>query len=526
MRRRSYTSGVAFGLASFASIALMTLATSILTARIYGVTVIGETALALAPVTIVTLLSTVREQPAMVRKIAQLPPRDPAVTGISLAVFCFSFALTAIVAAIGVLASWFVFHGPIDQPDLFAPASAALVGYLLIVNTCWNVDGVLGAFRAGRELFAVRLHQALAYGVLVVAFALLSHSVWSLVLAYVVSWATALVHRLVLLPRVLRWRVPRAQLRAGFATLREIVGFGLKITPGSIANGLSDSAGTWIIGATGSVAAVGAFSRAWNLASRFLELNWRITEMLLPTLVERRAAGDRAGAERAAGDSLRYAAFGMLLPAAVGGGAAHAVMALFGEGFAPAAAALCWLLLVPWMQTLTAIQGVVLMAADKPLWTSYAQGTRLLVTLGAGIALTLELGITGMAIGLVAGALASFLVYAAMLRVHGALPVPRTARLLRQLAGLGAAYAGAFFAARGVERALGGVAALPLALLAGTLAFAALALLVAGTTPRDRERARKLWRALAAATARRRAGRGGAPLPASNVPARAEDVSQ
>lgn len=518
--RRSYTSGVAFGLASFAAIAVATLATSILTARIYGVTVIGEAALALAPVTIVTLLSTVREQPAMVRKIAQLSPRDPAVTGISLAVFCFSFALTAIVVASGVLASWLVFHGPIDQPDLFAPASAALVGYLLIVNTCWNVDGVLGAFRAGRELFAVRLHQALVYGVLVVAFALLSHSVWSLVFAYVLSWATALVHRLVLLPRVLRWRVPRAQLRAGFATLREIVGFGLKITPGSIANGLSDSAGTWILGVTGSVATVGAFSRAWNLASRFLELNWRITEMLLPTLVERQAVGDRAGSERAVADSLRYAAFGMLLPAAVGGGAAHAVMELFGPGFAPAAAALCWLLLVPWMQTLTAIQGVVLMAANKPLWTSYAQGTRLLVTLGVGIALTLEFGVTGMAIGLAAGALASFVVFAAMLRVHGALPIPRAARLLRQLAGLGAAYTGGFFAARGVDDAIEGVAALPLALLAGTLAFVGLALLVAGTTPRDRERGRQLWRTLVAGRARRRG------TSTSNVSARAEDVAQ
>jgi O-antigen/teichoic acid export membrane protein len=520
--RRSYSAGVAFGLASFAAIALTTLVTSIVTARIYGVTVIGEAALALAPVTIVTLLSTVREQPAMVRKIAQLSPRDQAVTGISLAVFCFSFVLTAVVVALGVLASWLVFHGPIDQPELFAPAAVALLGYLLVVNTCWNVDGVLGAFRAGRELFAVRLHQALAYGVLVVAFAFASHSVWCLTLAYLLSWATALVHRLILLPRVLRWRVPRAQLRAGFAELREIVGFGLKITPGSIANGLSDAAGTWILGATSSVAVVGAFSRAWNLASRFLELNWRITEMLLPTLVERRAAGDRAGSERAVVDSLRYAAFGMLLPAAVGGGAANAIMALFGSGFGPAAAALSWLLLVPWLQTLTAIQGVVLMAANKPIWTSYAQGARLLVTLGAGIALTLELGITGMAIGVAAGSLASFGVYAVMMRAQAALPQPRAARLARQLAGLGAAYAGGFLAARAVEQALGGILRLPLALLAGSIAFTALALLIAGTTPRDRARARKLRRALGAATAARRRER----AVRSHVPPRAEDVAQ
>jgi O-antigen/teichoic acid export membrane protein len=242
--KRSYSSGMAFALASFGSIGVATLATSILTARIYGVTVVGEAALALAPVAIVTLLSTVREQPAMVRKIAALPPRDPLVTGIWLAVFCFSFVLTAAVAAVGVLACWLVFHGPIDQPELFAPAAAALVGYLLVINTCWNVDGAFGAFRAGRELFAVRLHQALAYAALVVALSFVSHSVWSLTLAFLLSWTTALAHRLALVGRVMRWRVERAQIRAGFATLREIVTFGLKITPGSIANGLSDSSGT------------------------------------------------------------------------------------------------------------------------------------------------------------------------------------------------------------------------------------------------------------------------------------------
>ena len=56
-------------------------------------------------------------------------------------------------------------------------------------------------------------------------------------------------------------------LRGGMARLREgrrelpgIVGFGLRLTPGTIALGLSDEAGTWILGATRSVAAVGAYA--------------------------------------------------------------------------------------------------------------------------------------------------------------------------------------------------------------------------------------------------------------------------
>ena len=521
--KRSYSSGMAFALASFGSIGIATLLTSVLTARIYGVTVVGQAALALAPVMVVTLLSTVREQPAMVRKIAKLEPRDPAVTGIWLAVFCFSFALTAVVAALGVVACWFVFHGPIDEPQLFAPAAVALAGYLLVINTCWNVDGALGAFRAGRELFEVRLHQALMYGALVVAFSFVDEGVWSLTLAFLVSWATSLVHRCALVPRVMRLRVPRAQLREGFAELREIVGFGLKITPGSIANGLSDASGTWILGVTSSVAAVGAFSRAWNVSSRFGELNWRVTEMLLPTLVERRAAGDVEGTHRVVGDSLRYAAFGMLLPAAVGGGAAHAVMQLFGSGFAPAASALCWLLLAPWLQTMTAIQGSVLMAYNRPVWTSFAQGARLLVTLTAGILLTLAIGLTGMGVAIVGGCLASFGVYLVIMRTLAVLPPPPLARLARLLAGIGAAYAAGFFGARTIEQHVAWPLQLPLALLGGTAAFVLAALAVAGLTARDRERLRALWRLLRARRADRR-GRGGSLR--SNAAAGAEDVAQ
>ncbi len=521
--RRSYSSGMGFALASFGSIGIATLLTSVLTARIYGVTVVGEAALAFAPVAVVTLLSTVREQPAMVRKIAKLQPRDPAVTGIWLAVFCFSLALTTIVAAIGVGLCWLVFHGPIDEPQLFAPAATALAGYVLVINTCWNLDGVLGAFRAGRELFDVRLHQAVMYGVLIVSFSFVSRSVWSLTLAFLLAWTTALLHRLAIVPRVMTWRVSRAEMRAGFAALREIVGFGLKITPGSIANGLSDVSGTWILGVTSSVAAVGAFSRAQNIASRLGELNWRVTEMLLPTLVERRAAGDREGCDRVVTDSLRYAAFGMLLPAAVVGGAAHAVMALFGDGFAPAAGALCWLLLAPWLQTLTAIQGALLMAFDRPVWTSLAQAARLAVTLSAGIALTLSLGLTGMGMALVAGSLASFAICLAIVRMLGVLSPPPLHRLARLLAGLGAAYASGFFAARAIEQHVGGPAQLPLALLGGSLAFALATLLVAGTTPRDRVRLRTLQ-----ALVRARIARGRPPRPAlpSNAPAGAEDVAQ
>lgn len=516
--KRSYSSGIAFALASVGSVGVTTLLTSILTARIYGVTVVGESALVLAPVTIVTLLSTVREQPAMVREIAKLKPRHPKVTGVFLAVFAFSFLLTLGATIVGIAASYLLFHGPIGHPSLFAPTAVALCGYLLIINTCWNIDGVLGAFRAGRELFAVRLHQAVMYGVLIVGFSFVAHDVWSLTAAFLCSWLATLAHRLVLLPRVLLLRVPLAEIRSGFAKLREIVVFGLKITPGFIAAGLSDSSGTWILGIASTVNAVGAYSRASNIATRFGELNWRVTEMLLPTLVQRQSVGDVEGYNRVVRDSLRYVAFGMLLPAAVGGGAADAVMHLFGPGFGPAATALRWLLFVPLLQTLTSIQGAVLLASNMPLWTTVAQSVRLVVTLTGGVLLTLAFGLTGMALAVSAGCLTSFGVFALVMYSRSRGPLPRASWLVRQLAGLGTAYAAGFLVARLVERQFAGVFGLTLALAAGSLAYAVVGVAVGGTTGQDRDRLRGL---IAAGSGRLRRAK-----PPLDPPAGSEDVPE
>jgi O-antigen/teichoic acid export membrane protein len=483
----SYSAGMAFSLASFAVIGVITLFTSILSSRLYGITVIGQAALVLAPIALVTLLSTVREQPAMVRELAKLEPRHPRATGVFLAVFLFSFALTVVVSALGVVVCYLVFNGPLHKPGLFAPAAVGLCGYLVVINTGWNIDGVFGAFRAGRELFAVRLHQAAVYGVLLVAFTLVTHSVWGLVWALLGSYLTALIHRLLFLPRFIRLRVPMTDMRAGFTTLREIVAFGLRLTPGSLAAGFSEASGIWILGATTSIDAVGAYSRAWNLASRLTELNWRITEMLLPTLVQHRHNGDTEGFDRAFGDSLRYTAFGMLLPAAVGGGAAEGVMHLFGTGFTTGTTALRLLLFVPLLQSLTAIQGTALMAHNRPLLTAIAQIVRLVVILVGGVVLSLSFGINGMALAMAGGGLVSFGVYLAILRLRLGAAMPALLHF-RQITGLAVAYSTGFATSLLVQREMHGVLGLVVALIAGSVVYIAFGVGVSGTTDQDRAR--------------------------------------
>src|SRR5439155_2442065 len=114
----------------------------------------------------------------------------------------------------------------------------------------------------------------------------------------------------------------------------------LKLTPGGIAAGASSQIGVWVLGAIGTVSAVGAYGRAWLLSNRLLTANTRISEMLLPTLVERDDSRDQVGFERALGESMRYATATLLLPAAAGGGAAVGVMQIFGPGFEQGADAL------------------------------------------------------------------------------------------------------------------------------------------------------------------------------------------
>ena len=492
--RASYSEGAAFGALGFAVMTALAFVSSVVIARMYGVRALGQFALVMAPVNAVWYLSSARERPAFVRELATLAPRAPRVTSLFYAMLSFSVALTVLVAGIGLVVADVVYRGPVDQPDLFMPALASLVGYVVLTNTGWNLDALLSGFRAGRELFWIRLGQALAFLGFAVAGGIVLDTVWGLVWATVASSGTSLAHRLILSHRYARAVVSRAELRRGFGQLPELIRFGLKLVPGSVANGVSNESGTWILGVVSSVSAVGAYDRAWNLGRRFVELNWRVTEMLFPTLVERRSTGDRSGFDRAFVDTLRYCAAGMLLPAAAGGGASVAVMQLFGPGFAEAADALAILLLMPALTAMAFVQRTALVALDRPWLTSITAVVRMVVTLAGAIVLTPVLGIAGTATGLVLGA-ASYALWMAVL-IRPSLTERFTSLwTVREMVALAIAVGGGFITARAVDSAIDGLAALIPALVAGTVVYAGLFLALGGFNARDRDRlGRLIWR--------------------------------
>jgi O-antigen/teichoic acid export membrane protein len=501
-RRASYREGVSFAALSFGAVACVSLVSSVASSRIYGVQVIGEFALVGATIAAVRLTSTTKERPALVRELATLEPRDPRVTGLFVATLAFSAALTCLVGALVLVVTYLLLSGPIGQPDLTVVAAVTVAGYVVIANTAENLTVVFHGFRAGRQLFWIRIHEAIAGLAIAVVLGVTNGTVWGLVGAAIGSQASALVHRLVSVRSFMRFSCPRPVVRDGFRTLPRLIRFGLKITPGTLADGAANQSGTWILGSFAPVAAVGAYGRAFSLSVELSTVQWRISEMLFPTLVERRAKRDGPGFSRALVDSLRYATIGLLLPAAAAGGAADGVMRVFGPGFEHGAHALAILLLFPVLASLCEMQRLALYAFDRPWMASISGLLRFATTAGIGVLLIWRLGGTGAGLALVLGLLVD-LGFATRIVVRHLDSPFRALWAPPQLVGVLVAYAVGFMSSRVVYEAV----AYPLGVVAGAAAGAAAyvaALLLSGAVnDRDRERFQDARRLLA-----QRMGRG------------------
>ncbi len=496
--RATFREGMAFGGASFALTAIVGLASSVTIARLYGASTLGELALAQAPALALAFLSTAQEQAGLVRQLSVLHPRAPRVTALFAAVFAFSLGLTLSMAAITVPAAYLLFHGPLHRPELFGPCVALVASYVLIENTNWNLDMILSAFRAGRQLFWARLTHAVVFLAVAIGAALITRSLWCLVVATIAGPLLALGVRLAVIGGFMRLRIGVDELRHGFGALPGMVRWGLKTAPGTALQGVASQVAIWVMGFVATTAAIGAYNRAAQVASRLVDVNFRILEMLFPTLVERRSQSDEAGFDRAVADSLRYAAIALLLPAAVGGGAAHGVMALFGPGFERAADAFALLLIVPALGALSSVQQTQLWAVDRPgIVTVIAAGHTLLMVVLV-IALTHALGITGAALGCVLAGVAKLTCTGLVARRHWTSPL-RSLWPARELLGLAAACAAGFVVARACDGALPLGPLLALAL--GTVAYGAIVALASRHNPRDRARVRDARARLSGVTA-------------------------
>lgn len=364
--RPSVRHGLGFAAVSFVFSVGAGLGSSVLTSRLYGVKIIGEYALASAPYIVASQISQVNEGTAFVREASSLPARGARVSGLFRAVFTFSTALTFTMAALVFVVSTLLLGGPVNQSHLIGPAAAILAGYVLVDNVNWNIDSVLSAFRAARPLFWARTAQVVTFLVVGVAAAAFTRSVWGLVVATVASFAVPLVVRLVALRRYVRLRVPKEDMRRAWRDLPAMIRFGIVLTPSILVGGLTGQAGTWMVGATETISATGAYGRAMGLSSKFLDAGYRIAEILLPGMMERRASGDHEGATRLLNRTLRATAVPLLAIGAAAGGAGEGVLRVFGPGFAQAHLVLALLDIYYVFTVLAYVQGQGFIAVGKP----------------------------------------------------------------------------------------------------------------------------------------------------------------
>ena len=370
---------------------------------------------------------------------------------------------------------------------MIAPAFVNIAGYVIVTNTGWNIDSILSAFVAGRQIFWVRLHEVLSFLLIAMVVGLLWRSVWGLVIAIIGASLSSLVHRMIVVRPFVRGRLSWAEYRTGLKVLPDLLRFGLKATPGTIAQGVSQQGGIWALGTVAPIAVVGAYSRAQTVPNRLQQATNRITEVLYPTLVGRYTTGDGHGFDRALIDSIRYELTGMLLLAAAIGGTAQLVLDLFGPGFGRATQALELLALFPALASITLTQTQALWATNQPGRTSLIAIARLLITVALLVVLTPRVGVVGPASALLAGYLAVVILNGIALRPTLSRPL-RATWPLRERFALVAAYVAGFAAAHAAERAAATLLGLLPSLLAGALAYIAAFLVCGGLNERDRRR--------------------------------------
>ncbi len=474
--------GMNYAVVSFTVNGLIGLAGAVVTSRIYGVDVMGQYALVVAPWLLLIQLSTVAERVALVRELTGLQRRSPRVTGLLIPVLVFSAALTTVVAIPLMLVTAAVYNGPADQPDLVMPALAVVIVYIVFDNTSQNLDGVFAAFRSGRELFIGRFLQLGGFPIIAVAISPWHRNVIALTVATIIAMGLALIARLILVRTFLTLKASRSAVRDGVRDLPGILRFGLRVLPAQLSAGIADQASTWVLSVLLPVSVIGGWSRASGLASRLTEAGWRVCEILFPTLVHHHRNGDDASFNRVLSTTLRVTALAILLPAAVGAGAAEGILNIFGPGFAVVSSAFGILLFTYAIGVLGMSLGQPLMAAGTPHLVSVIGVTRAVV----GVVLLIPLAIVGGTIGaasaLLVGVVAEVCLgswYATKLYGRSSLPS------LRAVVGVLAAASAGFAVSRVIDVYVPTFLGALLAMGVGTVFYAAIVLPTA-TEPSER----------------------------------------
>lgn len=379
------------------------LASAIVTARLFGTEQLGRFALVSAPTILVIQFSSVSEQLGLIQELTKHPRLSPEGSGVFRVVFKMSVLLTFVASAVVLTGSWFYFNSSSSRSDLFAPAALMVAAYIVVDNVSWNLDSVLSAHRAFELQFVARMATVVSLLVLTPLFAVMGRTVWQLAAATITANAIGLIIRAVKIREYVMLDASSVDVAYGRSKLRGIVKFGLAAMPASVSLVVASQSTVWILGVVGTANALGAFSRAMNLAGRMNEVPFRVAGVYYPSQVRNAHHHDLDAMVRALGDTLRLSFVPLMALAAAAGGASFGVLRVFGNDFASADTALVVLLLASLVFFMDVIVGTTLQAMDEPGVVSRGSVVGMVVTLAVVWPMSDRFGATGAATAIAVG---------------------------------------------------------------------------------------------------------------------------
>jgi O-antigen/teichoic acid export membrane protein len=399
-----FAHGLKYSLYDTVSSFALGLVSAVVTARVFGVEVIGAFALASLLTGSLHMVSNVREQGGLVRELTRHPAGAPESRALLWMVLAFSAALTlAILIPFGALSIWLL-RDVFEQPDLVAPFLALAAAYLLLDNTSFNLDAPLVAYRDGRAVWIVRMAITVTMIAGALGCALLDErSLWALVAITIAASAVGTVLRLRAVRRLTGLASSRREIARVRDKLRPIVWFGIRQAPLNYTETAIEYADTAVLGASVPLASVGAYSRAYTLYRRAGQVPVTLSRLYFPTLTALWHRGEHDAMLRVHRLSTRYLTL-LLLPAATWlAASAPAVLAIFGPGFDEGATALSILIFAVVLDGYGRTAGGFLAACDRPGIVSIVSVGTALLNVGLCLALIPSLELTGAALANVAG---------------------------------------------------------------------------------------------------------------------------
>ncbi len=360
---------IAGGVVGVTISSLITAVGSILTAvvasRMYGINIVGEFALVIAPWAVLVRISTIAEHLGFMRVAAVMPLRSKQLGALFRALLRFSTALTLVMSVFTSIVTALLYHGPIHRPHLVYPAMTLIFGYLFFDNVGWNLDTLLTSTRQHLALFYARISQSLSILVMTWLLAFKIPTVWGLTLATLFGYAFPFVIRIPAAIKVLPKSLSPDDHESARREFRTLLKFSKDFIPNSWMAGISGQSPTVVLGAYSTDTQLGVFSRAVGITGRLQDIVFRMGANVV-TYLSRAFAESRDSFVKLSRRTITLTILAIGLPVSILCGSARAVLRVFGNDFVAGASSLRILAVAVLISSVcSAITAIVVVSVDR-----------------------------------------------------------------------------------------------------------------------------------------------------------------